>query len=588
MPLLATGVLLPFAKEDSVLKRASLLLALACLAAGTTWAADDPMVGDWRLNPQKSRLIDEMKVTSLGGNKYTFDFGGPSTETIAVDGTDQPGIAGTTLSVTAVSSEEWRVVRKKDDRVEITGIWTLSKDGNMLHDDYTEIGENGKTFHLVYLYDRKGGGPRFAGDWVSTSQEVETAYVLQVRPYGGDGLSIIVPSEGVTKNVEFDGKDYPDPDSKRGVVSSAKRVNERTVELTAKIGGKLVDTREVSVSEDGKTLTMTVHPQGRSVPDVLEFDRTSEQSFPLADTSGLSLVGGKAESVEYLGRKAVCLTTQANSDIFAYVNGSFIRDGDIEVDIAVKITTPPGVRMPGFTGLAFRARPDGSAYDMFYLRPRNAQSDDQAMRNHSVQYVAKPGYDWYPLRRQWPWIYESWADLKPETWTHVKVEIRGRSARLFLNGSDSPSLDVNGLKGEDLQGGVALWGYPGEESYFSNLRITPVDPLPIQNGGEARGNWHVVFASDYGRYEGELSLHRDGKAITGTWIGAFGKGLAVSGTWRDGYLELAFTGNWQEDPSSTPVPAAVTLAGWVDNDTATGRMKVEGHADGQWTAARQE
>jgi hypothetical protein len=50
-------------------KRAFLLLPLACLAAGAAWAADDPMVGDWKLNPQKSKLTDEMKVTSLGGNK---------------------------------------------------------------------------------------------------------------------------------------------------------------------------------------------------------------------------------------------------------------------------------------------------------------------------------------------------------------------------------------------------------------------------------------------------------------------------------------------------------------------------------------
>lgn len=256
----------------------------------------------------------------------------------------------------------------------------------------------------------------------------------------------------------------------------------------------------------------------------------AQRSFPLTDTAALSIADGKAQSVEYLGRKAVCLTTQAESDIFAYVNGSSIQDGVIEVDVAVKVTTPPGVRMPGFTGLAFRARPDGSKYDMFYLRPRNALSDDQAMRNHSVQYVAKPGYDWYLLRRQWPWIYESWADLKPEAWTHVKIELHGRSARLFLNGSDSPSLVVNGLKGEDLQGGVALWGYPGEESYFSNLRITPSSPLSIQNGGEAAGTWHVVFASDYGRYEGLVNLRRDGKTITGTWSGAFGKDLAVTGT----------------------------------------------------------
>jgi hypothetical protein len=312
----------------------------------------------------------------------------------------------------------------------------------------------------------------------------------------------------------------------------------------------------------------------------------AQQSLPLTDVAALSVTGGKAESVEYLGRKAVCLTTLAESDIFAYVNGSFVQDGVIDVDVAVKITTPAGVRMPGFTGLAFRARPDHSQYDMFYLRPKNALSDDQAMRNHSVQYVAKPGHDWYLLRRQWPSIYESWADLKPEAWTHVKIELHGRSARLFLNGSDSPSLVVNGLKGEELQGGVALWGYPGEESYFSNLRITPSNPAPIQNGGEAAGIWHVVFASDYGRYEGVMNLHRDGKAIAGTWTGAFGKDLVVTGSWREGYVELTFTGGWQEEPKSTPIPALVTLAGWIDNDTSAGRMKVEGHADGQWTGAR--
>jgi hypothetical protein len=312
------------------------------------------------------------------------------------------------------------------------------------------------------------------------------------------------------------------------------------------------------------------------------------QSLSLADVASLSVAGGKVEPAEYLGRKAVRLTTSSeDSDIFAYVNGSAIQDGVIEVDMAVKITTPPGVRMPGFSGVAFRARPDGSRYDMFYFRPRNALSDDQAMRNHSVQYVAKPGYDWYPLRRQWPWIYESWADLKPETWTHVKIELHGRSARLFINGSDSPSLVVNGLKGEDLSGGVALWGYPGEESYFSNLRVIPAKPLPMHNDGEAAGRWKVTFSSDYGKFEGTMELHRESKAITGKWSGDFGKDLNVTGTWRDGYVELAFSGNWQEDPKAVPVPATATLAGWIDGDSAAGRMKVEGRADGQWTAARQ-
>jgi hypothetical protein len=338
-------------------------------------------------------------------------------------------------------------------------------------------------------------------------------------------------------------------------------------------------------------LTLIVSLFAIAVPAREQQTRQAElptaQAFPLTDANALVVAGGKAEQVEYLGRKAVRLTTTANSDIFAYVTGSAMQDGVVEADVAVKITTPPGVRMPGFTGIAFRARPDGSHYDMFYLRPRNASSDDQAMRNHSVQYVAKPGYDWYLLRRQWPWIYESWADLKQDSWTHVKIEIHGRSALLFLNGSDSPSLIVNGLKGEDLTGGIALWGYPGEESYFSNLRIEPASPLPIHNGDEATGIWHITFASDYGKYEGSMELHRSGRSVTGTWTGAFGKNLAISGTWRDGYVELTFTGEWRDSPKSTPVPATAVLAGWVDGDSASGRMKVEGRADGPWSATRE-
>src|ERR1700722_2427529 len=99
------------------------------------------------------------------------------------------------------------------------------------------------------------------------------------------------------------------------------------------------------------------------------------QTFPLADATALAVTGGKAETAEYLGRKAIRLTTDKESDVFAFVKGTAIQDGTIDVGIAVKITTSPGVRMPGFTGVAFRARPDGSHYDMFYLRPRNSLSD---------------------------------------------------------------------------------------------------------------------------------------------------------------------------------------------------------------------
>jgi hypothetical protein len=332
---------------------------------------------------------------------------------------------------------------------------------------------------------------------------------------------------------------------------------------------------------------LSANAQALRTPEPTE---QTAQSFALTDANDLLVTGGKAETVEYQGRKAVRLTTQSKEDVFAFLRfsgdkGIQFQDGTIEADIDMKVTTPPGVRMPGFVGIAFRARTDGSHYDLLYLRPGNSHAEDQAMRNHSVQYVAAPGFDWYKLRREWPWIYETYADLQPEGWNKIKIEVHGRTARLYLNGSANPSLMVNGLKGEDLQGGVALWGYPGEEAYFSNVKVIQAKAESVTNGGEASGAWEVNFASDYGSYQGSMNLHRAGEAVTGAWSGAFGQDQPVSGTWRNGYVELTFNGTW---PGEKPAPVTVSLAGWIDGDSAKGRMKAEGRADGQWTALRKK
>ena len=93
-------------------KRTFQLLVVACVVASALWAADAAFVGEWKLNPSKSKLTDQMKVESLGANKYAFDFEGDgNAETIVADGTDQPGVFGTTLSVTVEGSDALKVVR---------------------------------------------------------------------------------------------------------------------------------------------------------------------------------------------------------------------------------------------------------------------------------------------------------------------------------------------------------------------------------------------------------------------------------------------------------------------------------------------
>lgn len=257
------------------LNRSLLCLLLACLVTSTLWAADDPFVGNWKLNPSKSTLTDQMKVDAAGDNKYAITFAGDVTDTVVADGTDQPAIFGTTLSLTVEGRDTWKVVRKKNGRTQLTAIWKLSRDGNTLSDAFTGYQPDGSTLSLRYVYKRTAGKAGFTGTWESTSEKVDSVFEFQIRLYQVDGLSFITPAQHQTQNMKFDGKDYPSagPDVPAGSASSGRRLNEHALELTDKIAGKIMDTQQVELSPDLKTLTLTVRPADQSTPNILVFDR---------------------------------------------------------------------------------------------------------------------------------------------------------------------------------------------------------------------------------------------------------------------------------------------------------------------------
>jgi hypothetical protein len=247
----------------------------ACLLTGSLYAANDPFVGKWKLDSSKSRFPDEMKVTSAGTNKYVFDFGAGQTETIATDGTDQPGIYGTTFAVSVEAPDTWKVVRKKDGRTLLTATWKLSDNGATLSDFYRQNAPDGSTISMDYVYKRTTPGAGFAATWDSVSEKMNSPYELEIKPYDNDGLTLIAPAEGSTQSVKLDGQDHPDvgPDASPDSVSSGRRVNERTLEVTRKSKGTVRQTRHIELAPDLKTLTMTIHRPGQDKQTVLVFDR---------------------------------------------------------------------------------------------------------------------------------------------------------------------------------------------------------------------------------------------------------------------------------------------------------------------------
>ncbi len=160
-------------------------MLVACLVTGTLSAASDPFVGKWKVNPSQSKLTDEMKVAALGANRYAITFGPGAVDTIVADGTDQPALQGTTLSVTVDGPSHWKVVRKREGRTLVTGLWTLSADGKSLDDDFTAYRAGGSTMKLHYVYARTAEGSGFIGTWDSASEEMNSVIELEIPAIPG-------------------------------------------------------------------------------------------------------------------------------------------------------------------------------------------------------------------------------------------------------------------------------------------------------------------------------------------------------------------------------------------------------------------
>jgi hypothetical protein len=264
--------------KSTTISLATIAVLCACVAP-LSRGADESFIGKWKLNLSKSKLADQMTIAPVGANRYTLTFAGVGdTETLVADGTDQPGVSGTTISIMIEAPNNWKIVRKQGGRTVVDATWKLSEDGKTLTDTFIGNQPDGSTSHVDLVYKRAEGSANnsgIPGTWETTEEKADTAYEIEIRPYESDGLSFLVSGGAPATNVKFDGKDYPPAGANpaSGSVTSARRLGDHSIELTKKLKGQIVETREITVSPDHKTLTMTRHLVDQRVPNILIFDR---------------------------------------------------------------------------------------------------------------------------------------------------------------------------------------------------------------------------------------------------------------------------------------------------------------------------
>jgi hypothetical protein len=173
--------------------------------------------------------------------------------------------------------------------------------------------------------------------------------------------------------------------------------------------------------------------------------------------------------------KVVKDSTQTGADLPTFVKIKTVdfKDGSIEVKVLSRLLKTAPASSRGFIGVAFHIDSVNSRFEGIYLRPTNGRAEDQLRRNHSIQYFSYPDYDFDRLRKEAAGVYESYADMGLNEWITMRIEVKGKQAKLFLNNNKQPSLIVNDLKlGDNVLGAIGLWVDVGTEGYFKDLKIT--------------------------------------------------------------------------------------------------------------------
>ena len=163
---------------------------------------------------------------------------------------------------------------------------------------------------------------------------------------------------------------------------------------------------------------------------------------------------GQAKAAEYQGRRCLFLDGGA-----AVLRDFEMRDGVVGVDVAT-----PASR--GFFGIQFRIANEGADSEWVYLRQHKSGQPD------ALQYtpVLNTGLNWQIYNGPG---FTAAVDIPKDAWFHLRLEVVGAHAKLYVKDMDKPALVMDDLKSGVQRGQVALAVLTGA-TYFSNFEVRPV------------------------------------------------------------------------------------------------------------------
>ena len=260
-----------------------------------------------------------------------------------------------------------------------------------------------------------------------------------------------------------------------------------------------------------------------------------------------------AKVADYQGRQSLMLDGGA-----ATLKNFEMRDGVIDVDIAT-----PAKR--GFFGIQFRIANDGANGEWVYLRQHKSGLAD------AMQYtpILNTGANWQIYNGPG---FTGAVDIPRDVWFHLRLEVTGAQAKLYVSDMDKPALVMTDLKSGVQKGQVALYVLTGA-TYFSNfeVRTTPDAPwerhLPPMPTGTLT-KWDISPSYDALARNMERPLTTsESSAIQWQQVEAEPPGFVVLYRYREApHLQVTFQGDFSKRLDPQPGTKVLYARTTIESD----------------------
>lgn len=162
-----------------------------------------------------------------------------------------------TMSARILDEKSVEFTFKKNGKVVARSSETVSPDGKTMLEEFTNTADpdpvTGKA-GFIRVGDAPAGAHALSGKWqMRTIKNATEAGTLTTYRSIPGGLKILNGRQSY--DVKFDGKDYPISGDRHATVS-LKLIDDFTIDETDKHDGKVMTVSHMSVSKDGKTMTV--------------------------------------------------------------------------------------------------------------------------------------------------------------------------------------------------------------------------------------------------------------------------------------------------------------------------------------------